>query len=179
MNIENRLILVKKYSKAFVNTFKDKLSIDDIDLIENLIHYLKQNRNIFIYINLSIVEFKIKKDFFSKLIKLFKLKEFFTDLTNLLLESNRIFLLIYILKDIIKIYMQEIGFIKFNIVSSHNINNKNLEIIKNFLKNKTGKNILTRLSIDKSLIAGIKIYSDELAWQYSIKNYINAIKQIN
>lgn len=178
MNIENKLITSSKYAKAFINIFKDQMDLKDLNKLEALKDYLEKNREIFVYFNISLIDESIKIEAFNKLLNLFDLNIIYSNISNLLIKNNRISLIIYILKDIINIYKEINNIIEFNLITSNKLSQDRIDLIENFLKNKTGKKIILKEKIDKSLIAGIKIYSQELEWQFSVRNNLNALKNI-
>ncbi|MCK9544058.1 MAG: F0F1 ATP synthase subunit delta [Novosphingobium sp.] len=175
-NNEIQLIIAHKYAKAFVNVFKDKIDLKDIEKLQSMQSYLEENRNLFVYFKLTVIDKSVKKEAFDKLLALFELSNIYSDLTYLLIKDNRVQLIIYVIKEIIKVYKDYNNIMEFNILTSDKLSQNNLDYIKEFLKYKTNKKIIIKEQIDKSLIAGLKIYSDELEWQHSIRNDLNMLK---
>jgi len=68
----------------------------------------------------------------------------------------------------------------FNITSSHHLDISDLEIIEKFLAFKTGKKIISHHNLNKKLIAGIRLESNTLLWEYSIYKQCETLrKQFN
>jgi len=65
-----------------------------------------------------------------------------TPLVKVLAQQKRLFLIDEILKDIRLLYKERKNIMTFKITSSHQIDEQDLEIIENFLENKTGKKII-------------------------------------
>jgi len=177
-NNEIQLNIAYKYAKAFTNLFKNNIELEDIEKLDLLQKYLQKNNNLLFYFKLTLIDASVKREVFNKLLTLFQLKNIYLELTDLLIKSNRMPLIIYIIREIIKIYRQENNIMEFQILTSHKLSENRLNLIKEFLKHKTNKKITIKEKINKNLIAGLKIYSDELEWQCSIRNNLNLIKNI-
>lgn len=168
--------LARKYAKAFINVFIDKLNAQEIEHVKRLAKFLGQYRRVLFYVQLAFLDGETtKKDFFDLLIK-FNLDSLFTNLINLLESQQRLFLLPKILEYIVKLYNEHHGIMEFTIISSHRLNESELSEIVNFLSIKTGKKILYTALIDKRLIAGLKLYSDTYGWEHSVRKQLEALR---
>lgn len=165
-------LLSLKYARAFTNIHSDKITYDDLSNIENLIKFLKEEKRLFFYLRLSFIEEEIRILVFNKLLEKFKLKEIFQDLFILLMDQNRVSLLIHILEHTVKIIKNKLGIIQFTFYISHELKKEYINTIEKFLENKTGKKIIYKKIIDPSLIAGLKLINDNYLWEYSIKQQL-------
>jgi len=57
------------------------------------------------------------------------------------------------------------------------IDNQNLETIKKFLAHKTEKKIISDYKIDKSIVAGIRLQSSTLLWEYSVYKQCETLRK--
>lgn len=178
MNNEIKLAVAHKYAKAFFNIFKDKIDLQDIEKLYSLKNFFIKNTNLFVYFNLSLIDNSVKKEVFNKSLDLFALNNIYLNLVDLLLKENSFSLITYILGEIIRIYKNNNNIMEFNVITSDKLSNDRLNLIKEFLKHKTNKKIIIREKIDKSLIAGLKIYNDEFEWQHSVRHDLNMIKNV-
>ncbi len=168
--------LARKYAKAFINVFIDKLDTQEMEHVKRLATFLGQHRRVLFYVQLSFLDGETtKKDFLDLLIK-FNLDSLFKSLINLLEQQQRLFLLPKILEYIVRLYNEQHGIMEFTIVSSHRLNEPELNQIVDFLSEKTGKKILYTALIDKRLIAGIKLYSDSYGWEHSVRKQLKALR---
>lgn len=172
----NQLYTCKKYAKSFYDIFYNKIDSDQILKIKNLILFLTKNRTFLLYLQLDFINYNIKKDFIDKIIEKYGLINDFEKLLILLERNKSIFLLSQILKQILELYNLKNNIIEFNIVSSNVLNETQLLQLKSFLYKNTQKNIIYKVSIDKNLIAGIRIYSDTLGWEHSIRKQLYTLK---
>ena len=172
----NQIYTCKKYARAFYHTVHSKIDAQQVINIKNLILFLTKDSTFLQCLQLDFIDHNIKKDFTDKLINKYQLINNFEKLLILLAHNRSIFLFPQILKQILEIYNINNNIIEFNIVSSNKLNDIQLLQLKTFLYKHTQKNIIYNLSIDKSLIAGIKIYSETLGWEHSIRKQLNTLR---
>ena len=67
---------------------------------------------------------------------------------------------------------------EFSIQTAQEIDDKQLESIKRFLGHLVNKNIIGIPSIDTSLIAGLRLQSNEYMWEYSVRKQIKALQAL-
>ena len=166
MNI-NEVILSRKYATAFLNLFIDKLSITDYDTIVRTAAFLKEEPTLVSYFKLPRVG-AVKKKVIAALFEEFKLPPTLKKLTDLLVQDQRLFLLPQVLKSMVQLYRQRKGIMAFEVTSSYTLTQKQLETIKDLLAAKTRKHIEYEYKVDNELIAGIRLQSDTVLWEYSI-----------
>lgn len=174
----NELIIAKKYARAFINVFGDKLNFDIINNIEEFNKLIKNNKKAFFYLELSVVNAQESKDIILKLLKKYNLKDIFDSLLDLLIKDKRLSILSLILNFIIEIYMEKSNIIEFKIISSDVLDQNQIENILKFLEIQTGKKIIYKTQIDKTMIAGIKLLSKTLGFEYSIKNQLQRLTRV-
>ena len=79
---------------------------------------------------------------------------------------------------ITRLYKEHIDSVEFSIISAQEINDQQIESIKQFLSRLINKKIIGTPSIDTSLIAGLRLQSNEYLWEYSIRKHINALQAL-
>lgn len=173
-----QVILIKKYAQAFINQFIGQLNHEEMAKIEKFISFIRANRQVIFYGQLLFGEKFIRRQAFINLLTNFELNKAFEKLIILLVEHNRLILLADILERIIKLFKDNNNEADFVITSSHNLDTRQLDQIIKFLTEQTGKKINIKTIIDKKLIVGLKIYSDTLGWEYSIRNQLNSLSHI-
>lgn len=169
--------ICKKYAQTFFDKFADKIDESQIENIKNLAEFLKKNKNLLFILQLAFIDYKIKQDLIDKLFKKFNIIQEFKKLIDLLDLEIRISWLSDILLKLIDIYNINNNIMNFTIVSPILLNEKDILRVKNFLSRSTNKNIIYKVSIDKTLIAGLKIYSDTFLWEHSIKKQLLILKK--
>ena len=68
--------------------------------------------------------------------------------------------------------------IDFSIKSAHHLDPKQITSIKQFLGRLVGKNIIATPAIDTSLIAGLRLQSNNNMWEYSVRKQIQALSAL-
>lgn len=169
--------LVNVYAQAFFNTFSDTISMDHYYAIEKAYGGLIKNTSL---INLLQVSFfnhhELKKKCLTQIIEQFTLPKSIFTLGLLLIDSERIHLLPFILKKIALLCEKKNNSMTMEIRCSHAISDDKREHITKMLRNLTGSNIKPIFSVDPHLIAGIRAQSNTFLWESSIKKTLKAIK---
>jgi F-type H+-transporting ATPase subunit delta len=168
--------LAKKYAVAYLNIYFHEITDEKINNLLNLKSFLHKHR--MFYAILSIPKFSLqeKLKFTDLVCKVFNLGKSKILLIHLLIEQKRIYLLSAILKKIVEEYYIKKGIIPLQICVSHEIDNYHKNIIINFAKKLIQKEIRTNFCINKNLINGVRIKSNNLLWEHSIKKHLNFLK---
>jgi ATP synthase F1 delta subunit len=174
MQIDN-IRLAHQYARAFINKFYEYLTDADIEQINQLrIDLLDHKKKI--YAIGSILTAQSAIQLFRAIRKHYNLSEDWQRLLELLYEKNRLGLLPEILNYIMAHYTAKKNRIIFNVKSPYALDQKSLQAITCFLEQHTRKHIILKPGIDKNLIAGIKIYNNNLGWEYSIRKQLSLLK---
>lgn len=179
-NIDNKKILSLKYAKAFVNLYIENISQESFDNIKKLENFFDTHKKAIYFLSVPNIKKETKSKLLNEIFERFKLSDLLLPLVKVLAQQKRLFLIDIILKDIRLLYKEQKNIMTFKVLSSHQINSQDLDIIEKFLEHKTGKKIIYYYNMDKSLIAGIKLQSSTLLWEYSIfKQCENLRKQFD
>lgn len=169
--------LARKYAQAFLNLFMDRLSIDDCLSLVKLKYFFKSHKQALFFLSLHHISLELKMRFIDEIIVKFNLKQEFRKLFEVLLEHNRCHLIIDVLRKICSIYRARNNVILFTISSSYPLEVTSLEILENFLARQTGSTIIGIPQVDKNLIAGIRMQSENYLWEYSLKKQLQRLKR--
>ncbi len=176
MKQEAAKALIRKYSQAYVNVFIEELSQSVIEAIATAAHYLDEHKHILFFLKLSAIDLETKKRGIDFLADRFVLPPSIKQLILLLIEHKRAPLVTKIFYYICTLYYKRKGMHAFKIVSSHELSKDDLAYIKRFLAQLTQRGIIYEYKVDKRLIAGIRLQSDTLMWEYSIAQQLNNIR---
>lgn len=168
--------LARKYAQAFIDVAGNQFGIDDFKNSISLKKFLRKNRTILFFLNLSLGA-QIRDQAIDHLFKEFSSKELFKKLILLLIRQRRVLLLPDILHHIEDLYQEKSNSMAFTITSSDELPVSDQKTIVSFLEKKTKKNILFEHTVDKDLIAGIRLKSNTLSWEYSVDDHLKKIKQ--
>ena len=168
--------VARKYAQAFLNVFADTISQDDFEHIEAAALFFKKQPSLLFFLKWPALGVAVKVEALNKVLQKFGLPDSFNKLVDLLAQDKRTFLIAEVLSQISKQYKKSHKLGVFNISSAHQLNEQELTTIKEFLAKLTGLDIIYNYTIDKKLIAGIRLQSDTYLWEYSIANQLNQLK---
>lgn len=178
--IDNKKIISLKYAKAFINLYLDTISLDSFNNIKKLEKFFDTRKKAIYFLSVPNIKTETKCKLLAEIFEKFELEKILAPLIKILATHKRLFLIDEILKNIRLLYKENKNIMIFEITSSHQINTQDLEVIEKFLEFKTGKKIIYNYNLDKSLIAGIKLKSGTLLWEYSILKQCDSLrKQFN
>lgn len=173
--INNQLIIAKRYARAFLNVFS--LSPTDVQKLNNAIIFLRQHPEIATFLKIPLLDSHIKREALKEsVIQKFDLPSSFDLIVELLIHKKRSELLLQVLEQIKKDYQEQQNIKLFTISSSIELSDAQKKELEQYLINTTNATIDARYTIDKKLIAGIRMQSDELQWEYSIAKQLKKIR---
>jgi len=170
--------LARKYADAFVNIFGDELTVDDARVMQATGDFLASKHSALFFLRLPIIKDAVKREVLVHVAYEFKLPTTVHILIDVLLHDKRASLIPSILHAISKLYYKRTDIASFTITSSHALSQEQLDRLVGFLEAWTQRAILYTHAIDPTLIAGIRMQSDTLLWEYSIHRKLAQIQQL-
>lgn len=167
--------VAQKYAKAFMAVFPKSFTLADIGKIETAQKFLQTHKQILLFLQLPQFDQERKKSMVADLIGHFSLPEHLSTIMLLLITHSRSFYIPAVLSCIAQLYKEQTNSVEFSIKSTQNLNEKQIESIKHFLRRMLGKNIISTTSINDSLIAGLRLQSSDYLWEYSIRKHIQSL----
>lgn len=177
MDIDKNIIAYK-YAKAFLNVFFSSISREDIDRLPKIRLMFSKEPGLMLFLKLSSIPSEQRSKYLQQFLEKNNLKGIWHDLVRALMKHKRIQLFCRILFYIEKFYFEKIGLIKWSVLSSLDLDNKEKDIIKNFLEIKSRKKAECIYSIEPTLIAGLKMQSHQYLWENSIQERIRELEII-
>lgn len=171
MNVQEAPI-ARRYAQAFLNVFIDAISLDDCSHIEMAAHFLTKHRQALFFLTLPHIEFSTKVSLLERLMKSLSVDPSINKLIKLLIRDKRLFLLPEVFEQISLLYREEKNIKLFMVMSSHTLEEKALRVVQRFLATKIGCDIVYTYKENRDLIAGIRLQSDTLLWEYSIRKQL-------
>jgi len=169
--------LAFRYACAFLNVFIDQISADEAKKIYTMYTSLEQNRTLVFFLELPMIKPEEKINLINTLFKKSTLAEPLKRLVSLLIKQKRGLLLVPCLKYIWWLFQQRTNTLFFDMVSSHPLSFQEQQQVKNFLEHISKKKVLYDFKQNKLLIAGIRLQSDQLLWEYSINKLLQSVRQ--
>jgi len=170
------LTLANKYARAFLHLFRENITSTSLEQTEQLIRFLKEHKKLFFYLSMPDVSDELRTEILYQLLNYFSLKTTYSSLADLLVAQKRISLLPLILTRINEEYKDSTNSMEFSVESTLDLNSQEIEELKKFLSQKTGKHITLTFTKNPLLIAGIKLYSRQYCWENSIKKQLKALQ---
>lgn len=167
--------LSHRYATAFIAVCGPKISYDDFLMIKQAAEYFKKHTKVTFFLSLPSLSIDQKKELVFNLFKRLNLPTCFDDLLRLLVTSKRAQLLGFVLEYVVELYLEQHNIMVFDIESSSPLRKDQLEILQQFLAQRTGNDIIYRYRENKNLIAGIRMQSDLFLWEYSVRKKLRAI----
>ena len=112
------------------------------------------------------------------MIDYFSLPHQCSSLFLVLIKHNRSFYIPDVLLYVAQLYKKREGLLDFLIQSAHELTEQNKQVCKRFLATMTGKTIMCRSVVDKTLIAGLRLQSDEYRWEYSVRKQLESLRAL-
>lgn len=163
---ENRL--AEKYAQAVFPLLKDSLDSAEFERLIALADQLDAQRSIILFSQVIRQEpggGSVLEQFFQHA----GYQDHFSSLISLLILQRRMILLPQILRILYRRYLDDRGIIPFVFESPVTLTEAEQSKLVLFLQKKTGKEIRYTLKKNPALIAGIKLYSDTLGYEHSIR----------
>ena len=168
---------VNTYSQALYELAKEDKSLDQIELQVSSVINLISNSKDFKYL---IKDPTIKQDDQSNIINLiaekFNFNPLFKKFLNFLINKRRMFFVESILRDFIIICSNMRGEILAKLTAAKELNNTEIDKIKNELTKYFGLNVILKYKYDPNLIGGLIIQVGSVMIDTSIKNKLNKIE---
>ena len=172
MNIQSAQ-LAKKYAVAFLNT--TPLSRSDYDLLSSLQPVYQKSKKLLFLLQSITLNNTTREIVLDKMMAVIQLPIALKPLVFLLASHHRLKLLPEIITQLVLEYQTQHNIITCSIESSHSISDKQQAIIKQFLTNKTKKEVICSYNLNPSLIAGIHLKSTTITWEYSAQEQLTSI----
>lgn len=169
--------IAKKYAHAYLNCFGNQHTFEDFCSMWRASQFLSEHHSLLFYLSLSMISEKDKKRFIDLFFEKFHLFDSLKKLFYLLLKNKHIFLGADTLRDIYGLYKIKNKIADLQVTSGCDLSADQLDEIKHFFTRLSGENVVVRYSVDPSLIAGIRLQTETLLWEYSIAKQLRKLKQ--
>jgi len=167
--------IAQKYAHAFMAIFPRSCTLADMEKIKIAKKFLQTHKQTLLFLQLPQFDQERKKSMVADLISHFSLPQQLSAILLLLINHNRSFYAPEVLSCIAQLYTEQTHSVEFAIKSPHHLNDKQTESIKQFLGRLLNKNIIATSSIDRSLIAGLRLQSNDHLWEYSVRKHIQTL----
>jgi F-type H+-transporting ATPase subunit delta len=168
---------VKSYSQALYELANEEKNLNEIeDQTTALIKLISQSEDFNLLIKDPTNKQEDQLNVINIIFKKFNLNKLLNKFLNFLVEKRRLFYLEKILKDFILICSKNRGEIYAKLSASKELNENEINNIKNELSQNFGSNIKLNYNYDPSLIGGLIIQVGSIMIDTSVKNKLQQIE---
>ncbi len=174
MNTQERTLSCR-YAKAFLNIYENQMTFDDLYALERAERFFLERKEINFFMKISSLNMQVKKEALVKLCSQFGLQDVFLKLLFLLVEKKRLSFLPELFKQLRLELKRRKSITEWLVKSSIFLNEMQKETIENFLKKTVGMHTICTYKQDETLIAGVRVQSDTLLWEVSLRQRLQRI----
>lgn len=161
--------LSRRYAQAFLASVKQTLSDEHIRSIQQAINYFACHPTVITLLKVPLIKSSIKEQaLHTVLIEKMTLPQDFMRLVALLIEDKRAFLISKVLHALLMLYQERASVMFCTVTSSAPLAANEHALFEDFFNKKIGQHILYTYTVDSHLIAGIRMQSSTVLWEYSI-----------
>lgn len=168
--------MAKKYATAYLNIYEPTLTQDDMRALSAAFSFLKSHRNFMLLVCTLSADKGAMVRVFEKLVTYFSLPSSIQTLMQLLLKHKRICFLTAVLQDICCLYKMRHNIIEVEIQTADDLDPDAVKEFERFFEHLSGKKVESEIRVDRSLIAGVRLQSDFLLWDYSVASRLRALR---
>lgn len=168
--------IAKKYATAYLNIHENELTESDVKAIFAACTFFKAHHN-FMHL-LCVISFDKEKmvQVCKKMVHDLGLPTSLNRLMLLLVNHKHICYLKEVLQDIYCLYKLRKNVLELEIKTASHLDAYAAQAFETFFAQKSGKKIESKVSVDRSLIAGVRLQSDFFLWEYSIASRLRSLR---
>jgi ATP synthase F1 delta subunit len=168
--------VAKKYATAYLNVYEDELTGADVHAMLVAYTFFKSHHE-FMHLLCAVSIDKAETILvFTKLINDFALPKSLNMLMVLLVKHKRVCYLKEVLQDIYCLYKMRKNILELEIKTADSIDAHTAQAFQMFFAQESGKKIESKVSVDRSLIAGVRLQSEFFLWEYSVASRVRALR---
>jgi|GEM_PF-947247 len=174
-------MLARRYACAYLNVFYEILSPESADAICEGAKFFSERKKALFFMQLGCLE---RSDVYDRLVDTcgkIGIPSTFNSLIALLLEHKRAFLLKQIFDELCNEVHRRRNELICEVAIAGQISESDKIVVTDFFQKKTGKKLICSYKEDPSLLAGIRIHSEQFLWESSIRGKLrrvyNALKR--
>lgn len=165
---EDQAILAKRYARAFINVFGDRISYDDCVTFQRVSATLRSHHGWLPFFQAPDMTDERREQMVIMLQEQLRMPAICERLINLLIDHNRMALLPDVCDAIARIFFDDHHVAVFAITSFPELTAEQVEYVRTFLADQLDRRIMYSYQVNKRLIAGIRAQSSTVLWEYSL-----------
>jgi len=171
-------LLAHKYASAYVATLGASLTRAEYERLRAFGAFIKKYDRSLVILSVPVIADYEKRLALERLSELYELPPSINALWALLITHKRVLLVPLCIEELCLLFEQRAHIQRFVVSSSHELDVKSLALIKEYLERSTGKTIVEEVVVDKRLIAGIRLQSDDYIWEHSVRKQLRTLSSL-
>ena len=168
----------ERYSRALFEVAKETNELDKIEIdIKNFQSLIKNNTELHYFIHNPSQSINNQNNVLNLLSEKLNYSKSLRNFLLLLVEKRRIFFVLKIIDNFLKLCSKKRGEVKASLISSKELSDTELEKISRELSSSMGSTIKFDYKVDKNLIGGLKLQLGSFMIDTSIKNKLKKLEQ--
>ncbi len=168
-------ILAVRYAQAFLNVQEKYLSQAECQALHNVVHYYHDMPFLLFYLQMPLFTEENKKAALTAVRNFYELPQVLEKLDSLLLEHARIFLLPLVYGELIRQSQMRAGYTPCAVITATTLSEHEKYMCMQLVVQISEKKPLITWQVDPSLIAGIKIQTENWLWEDSLDARLRAL----
>ncbi len=168
--------IAKKYAQALLNLYFVEMKPDCFMTLLALRDFFERNIRVVRYLCIPTIPDSIKGQILDKVFESLQVCSMVKKLVVPLMKQRRIDLLDQVIIRLIERYQKKIGMVEFDVLTSHQISDKEQNNIISFLSKETGAKVSATFCVDGTLIAGFRAQSKTFLFEHSLLKKIRDAK---
>lgn len=170
-------LVAKQYAKAYLREYGKQLTVQDTDHMKSAIRFFRHHHNFMSLVNLMVNSDNSDHILIKELFEQFSLPLTLKKLVKVLVRHKQLIVFAQVLQDICCLYQQQNNVLDVTVYTAMPFQEGELEKFEMFFTKLSGKSIISKVVIDESLIAGVRMQSDFFLWEYSIALRLRSLRQ--
>lgn len=168
--------LACRYAQAWLHVFGPSIQYKECIALKAASRFIRSDRRITAFLKMPIIDDSVKIQAFDRVLSAYELPVCLKPLFVMLLEHKRTCLLSTVFIAIARLYLKSAGIELFTISSAYLLSQEQQNLCEAFLSHTTHKKIIAQYVQDESLIAGIRMQSNGMLWEHSIKKQLRELR---
>ncbi len=160
--------LASRYACAFLNIFEDEFVKGSGDALCAGARFFSERKKAIFFMQLGSIPRELVRTRLITICTQLGISQTIEALITLLLEHKRIFLLELVFKQLCKELHRRRNEVECEITTVDGLSQKDKQTIVDVFEKKLGKKLLCTYKENPALIAGIRICTEQVSWEYSI-----------
>lgn len=168
-------VLVKRYIVAYNNCFVKQQRVDALQDLKVFCSEVLNKKAYYSFLVSPVVSFKVKKNALSD-IPFLQNRPSLKNFILLLNTKHRLNLLTHIFSIVDEFILEEESKVQLYVHSPVELTSSQIQQISSLIQTKTNKTPLIEFKLDKSILGGVKIVSNNTIYDGTIINTLNKLK---